>query len=52
VTLNGEVKDQKSASTAKFVPKYMKLKGKPIDYVAIDESQLSKEDLKSLKFSM
>jgi hypothetical protein len=30
----------------------MKLRGKALDYVAMDESQLSKDDLKSLKVTL
>jgi hypothetical protein len=54
VRQDGETKaDAKVQPNGKaLVPKYVKLRGKPLDYVAIDENQLSKEDLKSLKFSM
>jgi len=55
VRQDGEIKGDTKAlqpNGKPAVPKFVKLKGKPIDYVAIDENQLSKEDLKTLKFSM
>jgi len=33
-------------------PKFMRLRGRPIDYVGMDEGQLSKQEYNSLKQSL